>query len=95
MWKFSKKCAILLSDTYFSPQETERIDTMMMCTRCQKNVAVVFITKLENGKTINSVPLEKFVGECRVIEVDTDMITGDYVDKHFPRGTKRILIKSV
>ena len=26
---------------------------MMMCTRCQKNVAVVFITKLENGKTIN------------------------------------------
>ena len=26
---------------------------MMMCTRCHKNVAVVFITKLENGKTIN------------------------------------------
>lgn len=26
MWKFLKKCAILLSDTYFSPQETERTD---------------------------------------------------------------------
>lgn len=26
---------------------------MMMCTRCHKNVAVVFITKLENGKTVN------------------------------------------
>lgn len=26
---------------------------MMMCTRCKKNVAVVFITKSENGKTVN------------------------------------------
>ncbi|MDP4133645.1 MAG: ATP-dependent Clp protease ATP-binding subunit [Bacillota bacterium] len=26
---------------------------MMMCTKCHKNVAVVFITKMENGKTIN------------------------------------------
>lgn len=25
----------------------------MMCSRCHKNVAVVFITKLENGKTVN------------------------------------------
>lgn len=49
---------------------------------------------IENGKTINSVPLGKFLGECRVIEVDTEMITGDYVDKHFPKGTKRVLIKS-
>ena len=49
---------------------------------------------IDNGKTINSVPLEKFVGECRVIEVKTDMITGEYVDKYFPKGTKRVLIKS-
>ena len=49
---------------------------------------------IENGKTINAVPLEKFIGECRVIEVDTEMITGEYVDKHFPKGTKRVLIKS-
>ncbi len=49
---------------------------------------------IENGKTINSVPLGKFLGECRVIEVDTEMITGEYVDKHFPKGTKRVLIKS-
>lgn len=26
---------------------------MVMCSRCHKNVAVVFITKMENGKTIN------------------------------------------
>jgi ATP-dependent Clp protease ATP-binding subunit ClpB len=24
-----------------------------ICSRCKKNVAVVFITKIENGKTIN------------------------------------------
>ena len=28
-------------------------DFMVMCSRCHKNVAVVFITKMENGKTIN------------------------------------------
>ncbi len=49
---------------------------------------------IENGKTINSVQLSKFIGECRVIEVDTEMITGEYVDKFFPKGTKRVLIKS-
>ncbi len=26
---------------------------MMMCTRCHKNVAVLFITRMENGQTIN------------------------------------------
>lgn len=46
------------------------------------------------GKTINGVPLDRFIGECRVIEVDAQRITGDYVDKHFPKGCKRILIKS-
>ena len=23
------------------------------CSRCKKNIAVIFITKLENGKTVN------------------------------------------
>lgn len=49
---------------------------------------------IPGGDTINSVPPEKFIGECRVIEVDTDRITGEYVDKYFPKGEKRILIKS-
>ncbi len=49
---------------------------------------------IPGGKTINAVPVDRFVGECRVIEVDTERITGDYVDKHFPKGCKRILIKS-
>lgn len=49
---------------------------------------------IPGGKTINNIPLECFVGECRVVEVDTDRITGDYVDKFFPKHTERILIKS-
>lgn len=49
---------------------------------------------IPGGKTINAVPVDRFIGECRVIEVDTERITGDYVDKHFPKGCKRILIKS-
>ena len=27
--------------------------SMPVCARCKKNMAVVFITKLENGKTVN------------------------------------------
>ena len=49
---------------------------------------------IPGGKTINAVPVDRFIGECRVIEVTTERITGDYVDKHFPKGCKRILIKS-
>ena len=26
-----------------------------LCSRCKKNVAVVFITRMENGKNINAV----------------------------------------
>ena len=43
---------------------------------------------IPGGKTINAVPVDRFIGECRVIEVDTERITGDYVDKHFPKGCK-------
>lgn len=48
----------------------------------------------EKGKTINSIPLELFAGECRVIEIKTERITGEYVDRHFPKGEKRLLLKS-
>ena len=49
---------------------------------------------IPDGKTINAVGLDCFIGECRVIEVDTERITGDYVDRFFPKGEKRVLIKS-
>ncbi len=49
---------------------------------------------LNNGCTINNVPLEKFIGECRVIEINEPMITGAVVDRFFPKAEKRVLIKS-
>lgn len=49
---------------------------------------------INNGSTINNVPLEKFLGECCVIEVDEPMITGAVVDRCFPKYEKRVLIKS-
>lgn len=49
---------------------------------------------INDGATINQVPLEKFFGECRVIEIPVEMITGAVVDEYFPKGEKKILIKS-
>ncbi len=49
---------------------------------------------IPGGKTVNSVPIDALIGECAVIEVDTERITGDYVDKFFPKSAERILIKS-
>ncbi len=49
---------------------------------------------IQSGKAINQLPLENFIGECQVIEVPEGRITGEYVDKYFPRTQKRILIKS-
>lgn len=46
---------------------------MMMCTRCHKNVAVVFITKLENGKTINEGLCLKCAKEMGIPAVDKIM----------------------
>lgn len=45
------------------------------------------------GKNINQLPLENFIGECAVIEVPEGRITGDYVNRYFPRNEKRLLIK--
>lgn len=49
---------------------------------------------INGGAEINDVPLDKFIGECIVLEVDTEVITGEYVDEHFPKSTKRLLLKS-
>ena len=49
---------------------------------------------VQTGKSINQLPLEKFIGECQVIEVPEGRITGEYVNKFFPRTQQRILIKS-
>ena len=49
---------------------------------------------VQDGKTIDELPLEPFIGECAVIEVPQGVITGDYVDRYFPKKCQRLLIKS-
>lgn len=48
---------------------------------------------LRTGADIASVPLEPFIGECTVFQTDCTVLTGQYVDEHFPR-VERLLIKS-
>ncbi len=48
---------------------------------------------VNDGATIEKIPLEMFIGECTVIEVPPEPITGDYVESYFPRGKERLLIK--
>ena len=48
---------------------------------------------IPGGTDAASVPLDPFIGECTVIEVGEEVITGAYVDEHFPR-VDRVLIKS-
>ena len=48
---------------------------------------------LEGGETIDQVDLNKYIGQCTVIEVPPGVITGEYVNKFFPKKCTRLLIK--
>ena len=48
---------------------------------------------ISGGETIENLPLENFVGPCTVMQVPAGVITGDYVDRHFPKKCGRLLIK--
>lgn len=48
---------------------------------------------LEGGETIDNVDLNKYIGQCTVIEVPPGIITGEYVNKYFPKHCDRLLIK--
>ncbi len=48
---------------------------------------------IPNGESVEELPLEPFVGPCTVIEVPKGVITGDYVDRFFPKSCQRLLIK--
>ncbi|MDR1805876.1 MAG: cyclase family protein [Clostridium sp.] len=41
-----------------------------------------------------ALPPSVLIGECTVIEVPEGLITGDYVERHFPRKRERLLLKS-
>ena len=48
---------------------------------------------LEGGTPIDEVSPELFIGPCKVIEVSEGPITGEFVNKRFPKKCERILIK--
>ena len=50
---FSDKCAILREKERILGIRSVRAMQPKMCAKCKKNVAVVFITKVENGVTMN------------------------------------------
>ncbi|MBQ8765331.1 MAG: cyclase family protein [Clostridia bacterium] len=49
---------------------------------------------LPDGEDITEIPHEVFFGPCVVVETDTPVITGAFVEEYFPRNSKRILVKS-
>ena len=49
---------------------------------------------VDGAPTIEKIPLGAFIGECMVIEAPPEPITGDYVEKYFPRQKERLLIKA-
>ena len=48
---------------------------------------------VENGKTVEDLALEPYIGPCTVIEVKGGVITGEHVDEFFPKKCERLLIK--
>lgn len=48
---------------------------------------------IEGGASIEQLPLEPYIGPCTVIAVKAGIITGEYVDKFFPKKCERLLIK--
>ena len=60
-----------------------------MCSRCGKNVAVVFITKYENGQTVNEglclkcarelhiKPVDDVISKMGISDEDLDRLSGD------------------
>lgn len=48
---------------------------------------------IAEGKSIDDAELEAFIGPCTVLELPGGVITGEYVDRYFPKKCKRLLIK--
>jgi len=48
---------------------------------------------IEDGRPVDALPLSCFIGECTVIELPPGPVTGDYIERKFPRAKERVLIK--
>lgn len=49
---------------------------------------------INGGVSIGNTELERYIGECVVIDVPPGRITGQYADEHFPKGAERLLLRS-
>ena len=47
-----------------------------------------------DGADVAAVPLEACIGPCAVLTVPAGLITGDYMETHYPVGAERLLLKS-
>ncbi len=48
---------------------------------------------IEDGATVETLELERFIGECTVIEVPEGPIHGAYIDDNITEGCERLIIK--
>lgn len=48
---------------------------------------------IKDGHSAEKADLSVFIGECWVVETPAGAVTGEFVNKHFPKGAKRVLMK--
>ena len=48
---------------------------------------------IEDGATVETLELERFIGECTVIEVPEGAIHGAFIDRYIPTDCERLIIK--
>mgnify|MGYP005754812795 CR=1 FL=1 len=48
---------------------------------------------VQDGKTVDQIPINVFCGICEVLAFETPYITGEAIDWYLKPGTKRLLIK--
>lgn len=47
-----------------------------------------------DGADVASVPLDTCIGPCCVLSVPSGILTGEYMENHYPEGAERVLLKS-
>lgn len=48
---------------------------------------------IEDGKTIDEMALDSYIGECLLVDFGPGLITGEDIERYVPEGTERLLIK--
>ncbi|MBO4445829.1 MAG: cyclase family protein [Clostridia bacterium] len=48
----------------------------------------------EDGETVNDISLDKFMGNCAVITLPSGPITGEVVERYFPRYISKVILRT-